>query len=118
MLLTPHLFAINTESVCVYLPVCAFVFTHMCLCVLGQDMGQDVESHFQEVLAALEQRAEEGGRGEGGALRSRLQQLYSKIVTDTDSGRSSLKILQSHARQSFSEAQLLCLRYKSTYWHS
>ncbi|XP_078136240.1 phosphoinositide 3-kinase regulatory subunit 6 isoform X2 [Sander vitreus] len=50
-----------------------------------KDMGQDVELHFQEVLAALEQRAEEGGRGEGGELRSRLQQLYSKIVTDTDS---------------------------------
>ncbi|XP_054460663.1 phosphoinositide 3-kinase regulatory subunit 6 isoform X2 [Anoplopoma fimbria] len=50
-----------------------------------KDMGQDVESHFQEVLAALEQSAEEGGRGEGGALRSRLQRLYSKIVTDADS---------------------------------
>ncbi|XP_039667089.1 phosphoinositide 3-kinase regulatory subunit 6 isoform X3 [Perca fluviatilis] len=50
-----------------------------------KDMGQDVESHFQEVLAALEQRAEESGRGEEGALRSRLQQLYNKIVTDTDS---------------------------------
>lgn len=60
-----------------------------CLCVLGQDMGQDVESHFQEVLAALEQSVEEGSRGERGALKSRLQQLYGKIVTDTDSGRSS-----------------------------
>ncbi|XP_028423556.1 phosphoinositide 3-kinase regulatory subunit 6 isoform X2 [Perca flavescens] len=50
-----------------------------------KDMGQDVESHFQEVLASLEQRAEESGRGEEGALRSRLQQLYNKIVTDTDS---------------------------------
>lgn len=46
-------------------------------------MGQDVESHFQEVLAALEQSAEEGGRGEGAALRSRLQRLYSVIVTDS-----------------------------------
>ncbi|KAK9540005.1 hypothetical protein VZT92_002481 [Zoarces viviparus] len=50
-----------------------------------KDMGQDVESHFQEVLAALEQSAEEGGRGEGGALRGRLQRLYSVIVTDADS---------------------------------
>ncbi|KAA8594988.1 hypothetical protein FQN60_012123 [Etheostoma spectabile] len=50
-----------------------------------KDMGQDVESHFQEVLAALEQSAEEGGTGEGGALRSRLQQLYSNIVKDTNS---------------------------------
>ncbi|XP_056265121.1 phosphoinositide 3-kinase regulatory subunit 6 isoform X2 [Pseudoliparis swirei] len=50
-----------------------------------KDMGQDVESHFQEVLAALEQSAEEGGRGAGAALRSRLQRLYSKIVVDTDS---------------------------------
>ncbi|XP_074486617.1 phosphoinositide 3-kinase regulatory subunit 6 [Sebastes fasciatus] len=50
-----------------------------------KDMGQDVESHFQEVLAALEQSVEEGSRGERGALKSRLQQLYGKIVTDTDS---------------------------------
>lgn len=59
----------------------------MCLCVLGQDMGQDVESHFQEVLAALEQSAEEGSKGDGGLLRSRLQQLYSKILSETDSGK-------------------------------
>ncbi|XP_040892247.1 phosphoinositide 3-kinase regulatory subunit 6 [Toxotes jaculatrix] len=50
-----------------------------------KDMGQDVEPYFQEVLATLEQSAEEGGRGEGEALRARLQQLYSEIVTDTDS---------------------------------
>ncbi|XP_040000762.1 phosphoinositide 3-kinase regulatory subunit 6 isoform X2 [Xiphias gladius] len=50
-----------------------------------KDMGQDVETYFQEVLATLEQSAEEGGRGKGGALRSRLQQLYSEIITDTDS---------------------------------
>ncbi|XP_033986065.1 phosphoinositide 3-kinase regulatory subunit 6 [Trematomus bernacchii] len=50
-----------------------------------KDMGQDVESHFQEVLAALEQSAEEGSRGDGGVLRSRLQQLYSKILSETDS---------------------------------
>lgn len=68
--------------------LCACVFTNTCLCILGQDMGQDVESYFQEVLAALEQSAEEGGRGEGGALRSRLQQLYCEIVADTDSGWS------------------------------
>ncbi|XP_029011904.1 phosphoinositide 3-kinase regulatory subunit 6 [Betta splendens] len=45
-----------------------------------RDIGPDVESYFQEVLATLEQSAEDGGRGEGGVLRSRLQQLYSKIV--------------------------------------
>ncbi|XP_073334376.1 phosphoinositide 3-kinase regulatory subunit 6 [Pagrus major] len=50
-----------------------------------KDMGQDVEPYFQEVLATLEQSTEEGGRGEGKALRSRLQQLYSEIVADTDS---------------------------------
>lgn len=69
----------------------------MCLCVLEQDMGQDVEPYFQEVLATLEQSAKEGGRGEGGVLRSRLQQLYSEIVTDADSGRSSLKRKYSNA---------------------
>ncbi|XP_041821026.1 phosphoinositide 3-kinase regulatory subunit 6 [Chelmon rostratus] len=50
-----------------------------------KDMGQDVEPYFQEVLATLEQSAEEGSRGEGRALRGRLQQLYSEIVADTDS---------------------------------
>ena len=61
------------------------------MCVLGQDKGQDIEPCFQEVLAILEQSVEEGGRGDGGALRSRLQQLYSEIVADTDSGMNSLK---------------------------
>ncbi|KAG7485228.1 phosphoinositide 3-kinase regulatory subunit 6 [Solea senegalensis] len=49
-----------------------------------KDMGQDVEKYFQEVLATREQSMEEGGRAEGGALRSCLQRLYSEIVTDTD----------------------------------
>lgn len=51
-------------------------------------MGQNVEAHFQEVLAALEQSAEESGRGARGALKARLQQLYSRI---TDAGTTSLK---------------------------
>ncbi|XP_029367869.1 phosphoinositide 3-kinase regulatory subunit 6 isoform X2 [Echeneis naucrates] len=50
-----------------------------------KDLGQDVEPYFQEVLATLEQSAEEGGRADRGVLRSRLQQLYSEIVTDTAS---------------------------------
>lgn len=54
-------------------------------------MGHNVETYFQEVLATLEQSVEEGGRGDGRTLRSRLQQLYSEIVTDTDEGRGSLK---------------------------
>ncbi|KAM4750066.1 phosphoinositide 3-kinase regulatory subunit 6 [Anableps anableps] len=49
-----------------------------------RDMGQDVEPYFQEVLATLEQCAEEGYRGEGGMLSSRLQQLYNEIVSDSD----------------------------------
>ncbi|KAM9770672.1 phosphoinositide 3-kinase regulatory subunit 6 isoform 1-T3 [Menidia menidia] len=49
-----------------------------------RDKYQDIEPYFQEVLAILEQSAQEGSRGDGGALRSRLQQLYSKIVADTD----------------------------------
>lgn len=50
-----------------------------------KDMGQDIEPYFQEVLATLEQSAEEGGRGQGGVLKGRLQQLYSEIVSDGDS---------------------------------
>ncbi|XP_028262925.1 phosphoinositide 3-kinase regulatory subunit 6 [Parambassis ranga] len=50
-----------------------------------KDMGQDIEPYFVEVLAALEKSVEEGGRGEGAAMRSRLHQLYSEIVADADS---------------------------------
>uniref|UniRef100_UPI0037E8933A phosphoinositide 3-kinase regulatory subunit 6 isoform X2 n=1 Tax=Semicossyphus pulcher TaxID=241346 RepID=UPI0037E8933A len=50
-----------------------------------KDMGQDVETYFQEVMATVEQSAEEGARGKKGALKSRLLQLYSEIVSDTDS---------------------------------
>ncbi|XP_070774618.1 phosphoinositide 3-kinase regulatory subunit 6 [Enoplosus armatus] len=50
-----------------------------------KDTGQDIEQYFQEVLAALEQSAGEGSRGEGEALRSRLQRLYNEIVTHSDS---------------------------------
>lgn len=65
--------------------MCVFV------CVfLWQDMGPDVETYFQEVLATVEQSAEEGGRGDGEALRSRLLQLYKEIITDEDPGKSSL----------------------------
>ncbi|KAM4594294.1 phosphoinositide 3-kinase regulatory subunit 6 [Fundulus diaphanus] len=49
-----------------------------------RDMGPDVEPYFQEVLATLEHCVEEGYRGEGGALSSRLQQLYSEIVSASD----------------------------------
>lgn len=100
------------QSLCVFIFLCACVFTYMCLCVLGQDMGQEIEPYFQEVLAALEQSVEEGGKGEGGALWSRLQRLYNEIVTDTDSGRSSLtrkcsKAEQVSLRHSCSVCQLI-----------
>lgn len=57
------------------------------LCISRQDMGQDAELYFQEVLASVEQSAEEGSRGEGGALRGRLQQLYRDIVGEIDAGK-------------------------------
>ncbi|XP_004539330.1 phosphoinositide 3-kinase regulatory subunit 6 [Maylandia zebra] len=50
-----------------------------------KDMGQEVEPYFQEVLASLEQSLEEGVRGEGGVLRSRLLQLYNEILANADS---------------------------------
>ncbi|MED6241014.1 hypothetical protein ATANTOWER_013506 [Ataeniobius toweri] len=49
-----------------------------------RDMGQEVEPYFQEVLATLEQCVAEGYRGEGGTLSSRLQQLYSEIISDSN----------------------------------
>ncbi|KAM9856970.1 phosphoinositide 3-kinase regulatory subunit 6 [Aulostomus maculatus] len=44
----------------------------------------DVEPYFQEVLATLEQSVDECNSGEGGTLRTRLQQLYSEIVSDSE----------------------------------
>ncbi|XP_030638415.1 phosphoinositide 3-kinase regulatory subunit 6 [Chanos chanos] len=45
-----------------------------------QQLDQDVESYFQEVVAALEQSAQEG-RGDQTQLAHRLQQLYTEILT-------------------------------------
>lgn len=64
-------------------------------------MGQDVESYFQEVLAAVEQSAEEGSRGEGGALRGRLQQLYGEIVGETDAGKRRRRRRRGRSRSFF-----------------
>ncbi|XP_029951064.1 phosphoinositide 3-kinase regulatory subunit 6 [Salarias fasciatus] len=50
-----------------------------------KDMGQDIEPYFLAVMATLEQSVEEGRKPDGAALKSRLQQLYSQIVTDSDS---------------------------------
>lgn len=71
-------------------------------------MDQDVESYFQEVLASVEQSAEEGSRGEGGALRGRLQQLYSEIVGEIDAGK------RRHSKSRFIETQNL----SHVYWPS
>ncbi|XP_034044093.1 phosphoinositide 3-kinase regulatory subunit 6 [Thalassophryne amazonica] len=60
-----------------------------------KDMGQDIEPYFQEVLATLEHRVEEGSRGEGGTLRDRLRQLYNKIVANTHSGSLSHQPLRN-----------------------
>ncbi|XP_054607769.2 phosphoinositide 3-kinase regulatory subunit 6 isoform X2 [Nothobranchius furzeri] len=51
-----------------------------------KDMGQSVELYFQEVMASFEQCVEEGGRGDGGSLISRLQQLHIEIVSEQTSG--------------------------------
>lgn len=56
----------------------------------GQD--KEVESYFQEVMAIFEQSVEEGSKGEERTLTSRLQELYQKIVSDSNSGMSSLSL--------------------------
>lgn len=83
-LLTADLFAINTDAVRALLPLRSPAHVS---CISRQDMGQDVESYFQEVMATVEQSVEEGSRGEGGALRGRLQQLYGEIVGEMDAGK-------------------------------
>lgn len=85
--------------------LCARVLTCMCLRVLGQDMGQDVESYFQEVLAAFEQSTEESGRVRRGTLRSRLQQLYRKIIANSGrvwKGNTVNKSMQASLKHSCS----------------
>ncbi|XP_037545796.1 phosphoinositide 3-kinase regulatory subunit 6 [Nematolebias whitei] len=56
----------------------------------GQKLAQaltdkEVESYFQEVMAIFEQSVEEGSKGEERTLTSRLQELYQKIVSDSNS---------------------------------
>ena len=58
----------------------------MCVSVCAQDMGQDIEPYFQEVVASLEQNVEEGTRTEGGQLKDRLEQLYKEILTASSLG--------------------------------
>lgn len=82
-LLTADPFAINTAAVRALLSPCSPAHVS---CISRQDMGQDVEPYFQEVMATVEQSVEEGSRGEGGALRGRLQQLYGEIVGEIDAG--------------------------------
>lgn len=61
----------------------------------GQD--KEVESYFQEVMAVFERSVEEGSKGEERTLSSRLQELYQKIVSDSNSGTSlSVTELQKH----------------------
>ncbi|XP_067229286.1 phosphoinositide 3-kinase regulatory subunit 6 [Chanodichthys erythropterus] len=50
-----------------------------------QDLDQDVESYFNEVLATVEQSTD-GSRGEQGQIRQKLQGLYSQILCDTNKG--------------------------------
>jgi len=56
----------------------------MCLCSC-QDLDQDVESYFNEVLATVEQSTDVN-RGERGQIKQKLQALYSQILCDTNKG--------------------------------
>ncbi|XP_067315628.1 phosphoinositide 3-kinase regulatory subunit 6 isoform X2 [Pseudorasbora parva] len=50
-----------------------------------QDLDQDVESYFNEVLATVEQSTDVNKR-EQGQIRKKLQELYSQILCDTKKG--------------------------------
>ncbi|KAG1940776.1 phosphoinositide 3-kinase regulatory subunit 6 isoform X1 [Pimephales promelas] len=50
-----------------------------------QDLDQDVESYFNEVLATVEQSTDVN-RGERGQIKQKLQALYSQILCDTNKG--------------------------------
>lgn len=63
---------------------CLCVWLFICLCT-WQDLDQDVESYFSEVLATVEQSTE-GNRGEQGQIRQKLQELYSQILCDSNKG--------------------------------
>ncbi|XP_016401253.1 phosphoinositide 3-kinase regulatory subunit 6-like isoform X2 [Sinocyclocheilus rhinocerous] len=50
-----------------------------------QNMDQDVESYFNEVLATVDQSAD-SNRGDRGQTRQKLQELYLQILRDTKKG--------------------------------
>lgn len=50
-----------------------------------QDMDQDVESYFNEVLATVDQSTD-SNRGDRGQTRQKLQELYRQILRDTKKG--------------------------------
>lgn len=50
-----------------------------------QDMDQDVESYFNEVLATVDQSTD-SNRGDRGQTRQKLQELYIQILRDTKKG--------------------------------
>ncbi|XP_016305261.1 phosphoinositide 3-kinase regulatory subunit 6-like [Sinocyclocheilus anshuiensis] len=50
-----------------------------------QDLDQDVESYFNEVLAAVDQSTDVN-RGDRGQIRQKLQEIYLQILHDTKKG--------------------------------
>uniref|UniRef100_A0A9J8A1L4 Phosphoinositide-3-kinase regulatory subunit 6 n=1 Tax=Cyprinus carpio carpio TaxID=630221 RepID=A0A9J8A1L4_CYPCA len=65
-----------------------------------QDLDQDVESYFNEVLATVDQSTD-SNRGDRGQIRQKLQELYLQILRDTKKGRELAKFIRSG---SFSES--------------
>lgn len=64
--------------------VCLRVCGRACVCV-PQDLGEDVEQYFQEVVLAVEQSIENGEAGYD-QYQTRLQHIYNDILTSANQG--------------------------------
>lgn len=73
--------------------VCLIIYLSV---LMTQDLDQDVESYFNEVLATVEQSTD-GNRSEQGQIRQKLQQLYSQILCDTNKGALKKSFILSYS---------------------
>lgn len=60
---------------------------HVDIYSLFQDLGEDMEKYFHDVVAIVEERIMDGG-SESGQYNARLQQLYDEIICSARTGRN------------------------------
>lgn len=66
---------------------------HVDIYSLFQDLGEDLEKYFHDVVAIVEERMMDGG-SESDQYNARLQQLYDEIICSASTGRNSIFFLK------------------------